>query len=327
LSEDPIGFAARDANLYRYVGNSPTNYTDPQGKDLYDILNRSDQFAAGFGDAVTFGGTTWLREKAYGEQATKNHQGGWFTAGQVTGAGASLALGYGAEAQAAKLAPGLVKAVRFYDATGAVVDSYNGIKNIASGCSNWTDWLGLAPGVGALAGRAGKGFNGLDDVDIGLDDLRYSFRRDNTFGNDNFIYDLKDLGNKILSDPFTNKVYQRITNQGTDVIIDHGIPPTSKTFGEYDPFKNTITIYDQNNLNIKDAISTLIHESVHVEQRAKGFRNSIYEEYMAFRRELFYQKEQRRPSLEERKDLWKTINEIPEYQTLDERKNPFGGGI
>jgi uncharacterized protein RhaS with RHS repeats len=34
LSEDPIGFAAADANLYRYVGNSPTNATDPAG--LYD---------------------------------------------------------------------------------------------------------------------------------------------------------------------------------------------------------------------------------------------------------------------------------------------------
>jgi hypothetical protein len=31
MSEDPIGFAAGDANLYRYVGNSPTNFVDPNG--------------------------------------------------------------------------------------------------------------------------------------------------------------------------------------------------------------------------------------------------------------------------------------------------------
>jgi RHS repeat-associated protein len=31
ISEDPIGFAAGDSNLYRYVGNSPTNATDPSG--------------------------------------------------------------------------------------------------------------------------------------------------------------------------------------------------------------------------------------------------------------------------------------------------------
>ena len=31
LSQDPIGFAAGDENLYRYVGNGPTNATDPSG--------------------------------------------------------------------------------------------------------------------------------------------------------------------------------------------------------------------------------------------------------------------------------------------------------
>ena len=31
LTEDPIGFDAGDANVYRYVGNSPTNAVDPSG--------------------------------------------------------------------------------------------------------------------------------------------------------------------------------------------------------------------------------------------------------------------------------------------------------
>ena len=31
LSEDPLGFAGQDTNLQRYVGNSPTNRTDPTG--------------------------------------------------------------------------------------------------------------------------------------------------------------------------------------------------------------------------------------------------------------------------------------------------------
>jgi RHS repeat-associated protein len=30
-SEDPIGLAGGDVNLYRYVGNSPANGTDPSG--------------------------------------------------------------------------------------------------------------------------------------------------------------------------------------------------------------------------------------------------------------------------------------------------------
>ncbi|MCA9191431.1 MAG: hypothetical protein KDB03_06710 [Planctomycetales bacterium] len=33
LSQDPMGFSAGDANLYRYVGNGPTSRTDPSGLD------------------------------------------------------------------------------------------------------------------------------------------------------------------------------------------------------------------------------------------------------------------------------------------------------
>jgi RHS repeat-associated protein len=31
LSNDPIGFAAGDTNIQRYVGNNPVNYVDPSG--------------------------------------------------------------------------------------------------------------------------------------------------------------------------------------------------------------------------------------------------------------------------------------------------------
>jgi RHS repeat-associated protein len=33
LSEDPLGFAGGDSNLYRYAGNSPANATDPSGME------------------------------------------------------------------------------------------------------------------------------------------------------------------------------------------------------------------------------------------------------------------------------------------------------
>jgi RHS repeat-associated protein len=37
ISQDPIGFAAGDANLYRYVGNAPTLYSDPSGLEKVNI--------------------------------------------------------------------------------------------------------------------------------------------------------------------------------------------------------------------------------------------------------------------------------------------------
>ena len=42
LSEDPISFSAGDANLYRYVGNSPTQFTDPGGLEDLDLSFFSD---------------------------------------------------------------------------------------------------------------------------------------------------------------------------------------------------------------------------------------------------------------------------------------------
>lgn len=39
IQKDPIGLAAGDTNLYRYVGNNPMNFSDPSG--LYQTLNGS----------------------------------------------------------------------------------------------------------------------------------------------------------------------------------------------------------------------------------------------------------------------------------------------
>jgi RHS repeat-associated protein len=37
VSEDPIGFRGGDSNLQRYVGNAPTNHTDPRGLDYLEF--------------------------------------------------------------------------------------------------------------------------------------------------------------------------------------------------------------------------------------------------------------------------------------------------
>jgi RHS repeat-associated protein len=50
ISEDPIGFAAGDTNLTRYVGNSPTNFIDPSGRQCSD--NPWDQVGEVFGEYV-----------------------------------------------------------------------------------------------------------------------------------------------------------------------------------------------------------------------------------------------------------------------------------
>jgi RHS repeat-associated protein len=56
ISEDPIGFSAGDTNLYRYVSNSPTNYTDPSGKVVPLLAIGAALLSAGLTGA-TIGGT------------------------------------------------------------------------------------------------------------------------------------------------------------------------------------------------------------------------------------------------------------------------------
>jgi RHS repeat-associated protein len=53
-SQDPLSFDAGDANLYRYVGNSPTNATDPFGlATRFGPLDGSGESGGGSGSGAT----------------------------------------------------------------------------------------------------------------------------------------------------------------------------------------------------------------------------------------------------------------------------------
>jgi len=109
ISEDPAGLFGGDANLYRYVLNSPTRYTDPDGLGWFSYYTRkflraADKFTAGFADAITFGLTTKIRKSLYGRVATRNHKGGLFIAGQVVGTAVSIVIPAAGQASAVKAA-------------------------------------------------------------------------------------------------------------------------------------------------------------------------------------------------------------------------------
>lgn len=52
ISEDPIGFAGGDINLYSYVSNNPTNYNDPSGLSVWKtgirVFTQSGELIASF---------------------------------------------------------------------------------------------------------------------------------------------------------------------------------------------------------------------------------------------------------------------------------------
>ena len=62
LSQDPIGFAGGDENLYRYASNSPTNYTDPSGHSSF--LKGPPHDGNVFDTARWFWGGMWSQFKS-----------------------------------------------------------------------------------------------------------------------------------------------------------------------------------------------------------------------------------------------------------------------
>jgi RHS repeat-associated protein len=98
ISVDPMGFGAGDTNLYRYVGNSSTNATDPSGEIswsdaqnyAYGGLENTDKFVAGFADKLTGGYTTKLRTEIYGDRVAGQHEGFAFNLGQSVGLATGL---------------------------------------------------------------------------------------------------------------------------------------------------------------------------------------------------------------------------------------------
>lgn len=113
LEEDPMGFAAGDPNLYRYVKNNPTKFTDPsglQGAGIYPnnwvrrmyLDDDSDEFRRGANSAIgdSYLGVGCLIGGALG----LSQVGALLAAGRATAAAAVTARVIGTRAL---VAPGL----------------------------------------------------------------------------------------------------------------------------------------------------------------------------------------------------------------------------
>jgi RHS repeat-associated protein len=101
LSRDPSEEQG-GINLYGYVLGDPMNSFDPLGLwALGDPLPQGMvDFSAGFGDTMSLGVTDWVRDQM-GTNDVVNKCSGYYTAGEVTGVAASVALGGAAGWEAA----------------------------------------------------------------------------------------------------------------------------------------------------------------------------------------------------------------------------------
>ncbi|MFQ3594036.1 MAG: RHS repeat-associated core domain-containing protein, partial [Gemmataceae bacterium] len=170
LGEDPLGFAAGDANFYRYVGNQPTGRIDPMGLDWSDrvagwigvdnvrswdnVLGdyRTGWFAqgsnyfAGYSDSLSFGLTSYFRQ-GLGYDSVVDYSGGAYLGGQVTGMGHSFLLGYGAAGRVPQTGIWAYRAAQGYTVAGSVYGVGHSSYVLATDPQNFgfTDALGFVP--------------------------------------------------------------------------------------------------------------------------------------------------------------------------------------
>jgi RHS repeat-associated protein len=108
ISEDPIGFAGGDTNLYAYVWNSPMGLVDPLGLDAW---SDAGNLAAGFGDTLTMGGTAWVRGlwiQQFGLPDTVDASSTWNLAGRKTAYAWDAAMAILSGAAAVRAAPSVL---------------------------------------------------------------------------------------------------------------------------------------------------------------------------------------------------------------------------
>jgi RHS repeat-associated protein len=141
ISTDPIGFEAGDTNLYRYVFNSSTNYTDPSGKILPLLAAFWVGGLAAAGTAALIGGITGAAKSlanAYdnGEQLSLGVIGnalGEGIKGAVIGGAMGFAIG-GAIAATAVASPFLAAAAGVgLAASGLYGNASSAVENFQAG--------------------------------------------------------------------------------------------------------------------------------------------------------------------------------------------------
>jgi RHS repeat-associated protein len=159
LSEDPIGFAGGDTNLYRYVGNSYPNATDPSG---HIISGGTAAIGAGIGAVLGGGVEIGLQLLVHGQVNDWGAVAGAAASGAVAGAitGAFAGALSGDISAAALIGGSLLVGAAAGAAGGAVGNAVTQGVHLATGQQqggfSWTQ-LGIATAGGAAGGLVGGG--------------------------------------------------------------------------------------------------------------------------------------------------------------------------
>ncbi|MEL6554066.1 MAG: peroxidase family protein [Cyanobacteria bacterium J06621_11] len=144
LSEDSLGFDAGDANLYRYVFNSPTNYTDPTGNAAFLAPLLPYVYAAGVAVTLDFLGQVVFHDPQ--EEFKVNTSSlvvSGLTAALGYGVGSSLIGSLGIQSAKAKIALQAVSGASLGAGEQVVSNSIHG--------KQWHEGVAISAAIGAVA--------------------------------------------------------------------------------------------------------------------------------------------------------------------------------
>jgi len=168
VNTDPSGYAtftqiaAASAFLTTLAGLSYTTGAAgavlADGGSLGDAVALYDQFFAGMLDSLTVGTSTLVRRLRYGEEATRNHRGLFFTLGRYAGGIASVwILSLGPKFSDLAAANWVGKAIFGYDLFGTAIDIGQVGLNVLQNKSTWWDIVPLLPVLGVFNNKVPKG--------------------------------------------------------------------------------------------------------------------------------------------------------------------------
>lgn len=127
------------------------------------------------------------------------------------------------------------------------------------------------------------------------------------------VITLEQMGKEIASNPVARRAYAQVQKHNTEVVLD--FKTTAKqAMGEADWLKNQIVVYVAKHPNAKSAVSTMVHETSHIQRFSRGHTNDLYDEYRAHAREFLYE-HGRRPNTIDRHILWRHVRQ--HYPTLE----------
>jgi hypothetical protein len=123
---------------------------------------------------------------------------------------------------------------------------------------------------------------------------------------------------KLISQSWTAAhAVAQVQKLGAELILDFGLGPAG-LMGLANCARNSIRVFVRNHRSPAEVVSTLVHESSHLWRAARGARHSQLDEVRARSREFLHQ-HGRRPTLAERREIWREVEDFPSYADLPRR--------